>query len=216
MESIIYENLHEKTLQDISYEVIRQNWTSYQDIMCNSPYYDLLWENWEKKHNIDKTDIYFMLFKQFIHNEDCNRTKPWFDRIYVEQVNPETLILKGLNGSERKHIHILCDQIGFHHKSISQQKKYVRFLYIYKPNIWLWEYTEPNPHSKSREYYVQRQLQIDEKLRKIYYCCICGTNGLKTELLCSPYISGTYCNDCLEITSDDDGGKLCDHKFEYL
>ena len=136
MESIIYENLHEKTLQDISYEVIRQNWTSYQDIMCNSPYYDLLWENWEKKHNIDKTDIYLMLFKQFIHNEDCNRTKPWFDRIYVEQVNPETLILKGLNGSERKHIHILCDQIGFHHKSISQQKKYVRFLYIYKPNTY--------------------------------------------------------------------------------
>lgn len=212
-----------KSLQDISHEMIRQNWTSYRDTMLHSPYYDLLWESWEKKHNIDNTDMFLTLCKQFIHNEDCNRTKPLLDRIYVEHVNTEIMLLKGLDGEERKHIHLLCDQIGLHHESKSHpKKKYKRFLYIYKPNIWLWEYTVPNPYSKSKEYYVQRELesqrkqqQRKEKLSR-RYCCICETNGWETELLCSVYIGGLYCNDCLETISDGGGGKLNDHKFEYM
>ena len=48
------------------------------------------------------------------------------------------------------------------------------------------------------------------------YCCICHENGYETELLHSVYITGLYCNDCLETESDGDGGLLCDHKFEPL
>ena len=207
-----------KTLKDISSESIRQNWLSYKDEIYNSHYYELLWDTLENKFKIAKDDMYLIIFKKFIDNEEITPTL--FDRIHINQVNNETLVFKGLNGKERKYIHLLCDKIGLHHESKShREKKYIRFLYIYKPKIWLWEFSEKNPYSKSEEYYAKRELekeeQLNENLRK-KYCCICKKNGWKTELFCSIYIGGLYCENCLETTSDGGGGKLCDHKFELL
>ena len=211
------------TLKNISSEIIRQNWLNYKDEIYNSPYYELLWDSLESKFEIDKNDMYLIIFKTFINNEEINYKKPLFDRIHINQINKETLVLKGLDGEERKHIHLLCDKIGLHHESKSHpKKKYNRFLYIYKPKLWLWEYTEKNPYSKSEEYYEKREMekqikkqQLKEKLSR-KYCCMCEKNGWETELFCSVYIRGLYCNDCLETTSDEGGGKLCHHKFEPL
>ena len=211
------------TLKDTSSESIRQNWLDYKDTIYNSPYYELLWDSLESKFKIDKNDIYLTIFKKFINNEEINYKTPLFGTIHINQINDETLLLKGLNGEERKHIHLLCDKIGLHHESKSHpKKKYNRFLYIYKPKVWLWEYTEKNPYSESEEYYKKKEMekqlkkqQLEEELSRTY-CCICEKNGLETELFCSIYISGLYCNDCLETTSDGDGGNLSDHKFELL
>lgn len=195
-------------LKNISSETIRQNWLNYKDEIYNSPYYELLWESLESKFEIDKNDVYLTIFKTFIGGEEIDCEKLLFDGIHINQINEETLVLKGLTGEERKHIHSLCDKIGLHHVSKSENT-YDRFLYIYKPKVWLWEFTEKNPYSKSEEHYGKGKLS-----RK--YCCICEKNGLETDLYCSVYIRGLYCEDCLETTSDDDGGKLCDHKFEPL
>jgi len=211
------------SLQNISSEIIRQNWLNYKDEIYNSPYYDLLWDSLESKFQIDKNDIYFIIFKKFINNEEIIYKKPLFDRIHLNQINNETLIFKGLTGEERKHIHLLCDKIGLHHDSKSHPKiKYKKVLYIFKPKIWLWEYTEKNPYSKSEAYYKKqdeitkiKREQIKEKLSR-RYCCICEKNGLETELLSSVYMRGLYCNDCLETTFDEDGETLCNHKFEPM
>ena len=77
--------------------------------------------------------------------------------------------MKGLDGDERKHIHSFCDKIGLHHESKSHpKKKNKRFLYIYKPKVWLWEYTEKIHIQKSEEYYIKRELekQIKQKQNK--------------------------------------------------
>lgn len=78
----------------------------------------------------------------------------------------------------------------------------------------MWEYTERNPYSESDEVYKQREIESNiryekqiEKLRNLY-CCECYTNGYDTDLYHSVYIRGLYCNDCLETTSDGDGGLL--------
>ncbi len=210
------------SLKDISCETIRQTWTEHKDEMANSPYYEILWDSLEKKFNLDTSDMYLRIFKKFINNEEINFSKPLFNQIYITQINSNTLEFKGLDNDQRKNIHLLCDKIGLHHESKTHPKKNKRFLYIYKPNIWLWEYTIKNPYSKSDEFYAQREVQrqinqnkMKEKLSK-RYCCICETNGWDTDLFCSVYIRGLYCSDCLETESDGDGGVLNDHKFEPL
>jgi hypothetical protein len=213
------------SLKEMSTDIIRQNWLSYKDEIYNFPYLiELLWNDLETKFNIDKNNIYYSLFKKFICNEEIDYNKFSLENhIIIEKLNNETLILKGLDGEERKNIHILCDKIGLHHESKTHpKKKNKRFLYIYKPKIWLWEYTEKNPYSKSEEYYEKRELErlvkkqkLEEKLSR-RYCCICDITGLETQLFCSVYIRGLYCGDCLETMSDGDGGLLGDHKFEPL
>ena len=211
------------SLKSISSDTIRENWLEYRDTVQNSPYYDLLWENLESKFNLDKNDVYLSILKKFINNQEIDCKKPLFNQIYITQINNDTLEFKGLDNDERKQIHLLCNKIGLHHESKSHPKKnHKRFLYIYKPKLWLWEYTEKNPFSKSEEYYEKVQLEKKIKQQKFNekmsrrYCCICDRTGLETELLCSVYIRGLYCNDCIENTSDDEGGRLSGHKFEPM
>ena len=210
-------------IHDIPSEDIRANWSQYKDEIYNTQQYELLWDSLENKFGIDKTDIYLSIFRKFIDGAEINHKKPLFDRIHINQIDTNTLVLKGLDSEERKHIHLLCDKIGLHHESKTHPKKHnKRFLYIYKPKIWLWECTEKNPYSKSEEYYAKvasekeiKLKQIEQKKRR-QYCCICNTDGFETQLYRSVYINGLYCDDCLEDESDGDGGKLCDHKFEPL
>ena len=205
------------TLTEISPELIRQNWSNYKDDIYYS-LYESLWDDLINKFKIDKQDVYLSILKKFINKEEILFKKPLLNRIHIIQIDEKTLVLKGLDGEERKHIHHLCDKIGLHHDTKKQSKK--KFLYIYKPEEWLWEYTIRNPYSKDDEYYAKRELesqkrkqQLKDKLSETY-CCICDKNALQTDLYCSVYIDGLYCNDCLDNTSDECGGYLSDHKFE--
>jgi len=208
-----------QTLQNISCDAIRQNWNNHTDHgITNSPFYDIVWNDWENKYTEFTKNIFYPILKKFVMGNNIGRIEPYEQQYYVIQENENMLILKGLGNDDRKHVHLLCDKIGLHHKSV--QKKKNKHLWIYKPVVWLWEYTEKNPHSKSEEYYKKREFekqikkqQLKEKLSR-RYCCICEQNGWETELFCSVYIRGLYCNDCLETTSDEGGGNLCDHKFE--
>lgn len=202
-------------INNISFEDIRKNWSEHKDLI-NKEQYVLLWNDLENKFGLDKTDYYLGLFKKFISGE-----KIYIGKHETRLVIPDekTLILKGLDGQDRKLIHKLCDKIGLHHQSISK-KKNKKHLYIYKPEIWLWEFTTRNPFSESDEVYQQREIESNlrrekemERLRNLY-CCECYANGLDNDLFRSIYFRGLYCEDCLDTMSDGGGGVLSDHKFE--
>lgn len=210
-------------LKDISSESIRKNWLNHKEEIINTPYYDVLWDIFENKYKIDKDNIYYKLFKKFINNEEIDLKNHLFNKIFVEKINEETFLIKRLNSEKRKDIHKLCDCIGLHHESKpNKNNKNTKFLYIYKPKEWLWEFTEKNPTSKSKEFYekleIKKEIYEEKKIQKLKnkYCCICYENGYDTELFRSVYISGLYCESCLGSESDGDGGLLCEHKFEPL
>ena len=202
-------------IENTSYEDIRKNWLENKDTIKKEEY-ELLWNDLENKFNLDKTNLYLELFKKFISNEKIYLDKHENKIVIYDDY---TLILKGLDGQERKEIHKWCDKIGLHHQSIVK-KKNKKHLYIYKPSIWLWEFTDKNPFSESDEIYQQREIESSlrrereiDKLRNLY-CCECYANGYDNDLYRSVYFRGLYCEDCLENTSDGDGGFLSDHKFE--
>jgi hypothetical protein len=133
-------------LKDVSFVYIRENWLDYKDIIINTPYYELLWNCLERKNKIDKNDVFFYILKKFINNQEIINNDALSNGFIVEEINEQTLIFKSLSNNERKHIHLLCDKIGLHHESKTEYDN-CRFLYIYKPKIWLWEFTEKNPYA---------------------------------------------------------------------
>lgn len=121
-----------------------------------------------------------------------------------------------MSKESRKSIHILCDQIGLHHKSVDSPVITIhRDLHIYRPSTWLWEYTVRNPYSKSEEELERNrernQQREDEKLRRIT-CDECGKNALDCEMYSFFYFHAFCCADCLETAVDDAGYPLSDHK----
>jgi len=212
------------SLEDLSSETVRKNWTIYKDhVDTSSHFYELLWCNLETKMGIQPDHFYWNLLKKFV-KEEVISPQTIENRICIEFENEQkTLVIKGMDSDERKELHRLCDQIGLHHETKSHPKsKHKRFLYIYRPAVWQWEYTERNPYSKSDEFYTQmaelkkRRIQRAEERLRRKYCYGCDKNGLETQLFCSVYLSELYCEDCLEYESDGDGGKLGDHKFEPI
>ena len=212
-----------QTLQNISCDAIRQNWNNHTDYdIINSPFYDIVWNDWENKYTEFTKNIFYPILKKFVMGNNIGRIEPYERQYYVIQENENTLILKGLGNDDRKHVHLLCDKIGLHHKSVQNKKN--KHLWIYKPVVWLWEYTEKNPYSKSDEYYklreqkkIQQQQKFKDKMKR-KYCNGCNVTGWDTQLYCSVYVRELYCDNCLETLSDDDGGggKLGDHKFEPI
>ena len=151
------------------------------------------------------------------------RIEPYEKYYYIIQEDNNTIVLKGLDNEQRQKVHLLCDKIGLHHKSVKKNNKQRnKHLWIYKPSLWLWEYTEKNPYSKTDEYYIQLEqkkiLQQEKHKEKMSrkYCYMCDKNGWDVQLYCSVYIRELYCDNCLETLSDGHGGRLCDHKFEPI
>jgi hypothetical protein len=203
-----------QSLQSLSSEIIRQNWDIYKNIVIQMPfYYEKIWDEFEKKQELNVETPFYLLLKTFIINK--YETK---DNINYEMPNENTIIIKKLDGNDRKKLHLLCDKIGLHHNSETIKGKHLKNVCIYKPAVWLWEYTEKNPYSKDLEYYKKKELekQIKEEKRRKKYCCICERNGLEMELFCSVYIRGLYCYECLEMMSDEEGNPLNCHKFEPI
>ena len=82
-------------------------------------------------------------------NEKINLSKNEKTIIVIEN---DKLILKSLDGFERKNIHKLCDKMGLHHLSVVHPKKSSKkFLHIIKPSVWKWEFSEP---IKSKNIYI--------------------------------------------------------------
>jgi len=158
-------------INNISFEEIRKNWSEYKDDISEEQY-NLIWNDLINKFNLDKSDDYLVLFIKFISG------KKLFLEEYntkIIQENDDTLIIKGLDGQDRKTIHKLCNHIGLHHQSI-KKKKNIKHLYIYKPKKWLWEFSERNPYSENDEVYIQReiesQIRYERQMKKNHnlYC----------------------------------------------
>src|SRR5437868_9593963 len=125
----------------ISEEKIRQNWNEYKDKVTEEKY-ESLWNDWYKKFGINKNDEYTEALKLFI--TDIKFKNKIISTVTIEKVDERTLILKGTDSNLRKMLHRLCDKIGLHHMSQTVQetkKRQERYLYIYKPKVWLWEYS---------------------------------------------------------------------------
>jgi hypothetical protein len=213
-------------MSDRNKENMRENWNQYKDtILPDSKEYKLLWDDWYEKFDIDNKDPYVKTLRRFISHNDLPDKKMIGNYVYVEKHNEFTLIIKGLGGDGRRALHKLCDEIGLHHESKlspSSKNKRRKFMYIYKPVTWSWEFTEKNPYSESDEYYKQKSIEREERnkvrLEKMSRknCYECGSNGSEAELFHSVYIRGILCEDCLGNVSDGGGGLLNDHKFEPL
>ena len=213
-----------QTLKSLSCAAIRQNWNDHIETgIIDSPLYDIIWDDWENKFTECKRNTFYRILKNFVMGEHIGWIQPASGQYVVLQESESRLVIKGLDSYHRKQVHSLCDSIGLHHQSVLEKNnKYKKHLWIYKPKVWRWEYTERNPYSESEECYKQReQLQIQkrenykEKMKQ-KYCNGCYSNGWEKQLYCSPHIYPLYCEDCLETLSDGDGGILGDHKFEPI
>jgi hypothetical protein len=166
---------------NIPYEELRKDWTKYNSLISyDSNMFNNIWKDWINKFNIDTNDIFINTFvsnfREFITKDKfidkiCKSIQCHFNKL-----NDKTLIVKGLNSEARKSIHKLCDKLGLHHQSINTGKKN-KHLYIYKPEIWLWEFTIRNPYSENDSVYLQREQMRENRLSK-KYCSICNTIGL--------------------------------------
>jgi hypothetical protein len=190
------------SLKDISSEIIRKNWIELKEYVL--PFmYNLIYDSFINKFKINKYDIFFIMLKRFIDNGEINYKDTLYGRIDVVQVDG-TLGLEGLNERERNNICLLCDTIGLHHKQTSYNKQLAypkkninKCLDIYKPDIWLWEYTEKNPYTKTEEYYDNQELEKQRKICKFLLesrCYICHIKIWETKLFY--FIGRYYCKDC--------------------
>lgn len=170
-----------ETLEYITCENMRKNWLTTNNDDKTNTLYDLLWSNWYEKFNMKKDDFFVKLLKNFIMNEPMNKAT------YIEKISDTLLIIKGLDGYERKEMHVLCDKIGLHHESKQSGRK-MKDFYIYKPEKWSWEYTIRNPYSRDPEYYE----------RKNDPCC--DQCGESTDQLLY-YQGESYCEECLNNTN---------------
>ena len=211
-----------RTLQNICCDAIRQNWNNHIiNGITKTPYYDTVWSDWENKYAEFTKNVFYPILKRFVMGNNIGQIESYKNQYHIIQEDERTLILKGLDNADRKQVHRLCDNIGLHHES-KQIKKGGKHLWIYKPKVWLWEYTEKNPYSESDEVYQLRdqiQIQIEEnrkKRMKLVYCDGCDCDGWDKQLYCSWIVRELYCDDCLETLSDGYGNKLGDHKFEPI
>jgi len=191
---------------------IKKNWPIFKEGVSSTSYYDKMWSDLKSKAT-DQSN-FFDIFRNFIEGVEIANE--------IVQVNDNNLVIKEENSDRRKKLHDLCNLIGLHHnsknesiKTSSGKMKQVRYLYVYKPVEWLWEYTIPNPYQKSHKKKHKKETRNDERLRR-KYCCICHKNGNETELFANVFCRGLYCQECIEEESDGEGNKMSAHKFEPI
>ena len=133
------------------------------------------------------------------------------------------LIIKGMDGFRRLKAHQLCDILGLHHQSVQAQKKkkkhmQAKNMHLRRPENWSWEFSFQNPYSNNPDFYQRQSAECTtsrHEKRSMDKCCDgCGASG--TLLLGNCHIHELYCEDCIEVVSDGDGGLLSDHKFEPM
>jgi len=84
-----------QTLQNISCDAIRQNWNNHTEcgILTNSPFYDIVWNDWETKYT-EFTKYFYPILKNLVMGDNIGRIEPYEHQYYVIQENETTLILK--------------------------------------------------------------------------------------------------------------------------
>jgi hypothetical protein len=102
--------MNETLLQKNDCIVIRKN--THKTSM--SPYYDIVWNDWEQSHSKLTTNIFYPILKKFVNGDDIVsvQIESCEHQYYISQENKTTLILKGLHSEDRKQVHLLCDNIG--------------------------------------------------------------------------------------------------------
>ncbi len=222
----------------VSCEQIRRDWPKYKDELRDTAFYDMIWNDLEKKRNIDSNDPYLPTLKRFINGEEiicksAESTGPLCNSISIKE---NILYWSGLNTEERSKIHTLCDKIGLDHRS----RGINRIIQIRKSEPWYWEFTMHQTWKKQKPVFarlrlahqpfprravlssenpitelVKKENAINEELRNTK-CNICHKNGLETELSFSVHFRGAYCDECIYVARGKDGNPLWVHKCESV
>jgi hypothetical protein len=177
----------------------RKQWKTLKTTIADEEY-EKIWEAFEAKQYIGRDNIYTKIKQHVMRIDRSNTSNPERDE--------NALVLNQLNSKQRKETHALCDKMGLLH--VSKDVGNERLLYIYVPNDWCWEFSKPNTLSQP---YEQKYHKPKRRTRE---CDSCGATSDETTLFRSCYISGTYCEDCLDELSDGEGGVFSDHKFEEI
>ena len=127
-----------QTLKNLSCAAIRQNWNDHiKTGIIDSPFYDIIWSDWENKFTKCKRNTFYRVLKKFVMGENVGRIVPSSGQYIVLQEDESRLVIKGLDNDDRKQVHLLCDRIGLHHQSVLGNNKRRKHLWIYKPEVWL-------------------------------------------------------------------------------
>lgn len=202
-------------MEKIPKEQIRKEWSKYKDeVDVKSQFYEDIWDDWCKKYKEDKNEIYVKILKSFIDDTAIPKVNGILDHRVTIIKEEDTLNIRHASSYDRAIMHQLCDLIGLHHetKQYGGKNNKKKKLCVEIPDNWSWEFTN-DLHLIERER-IERKLNPRIEKMKRMYCRECEKNGLETELFHSAYIRGIYCQNCLDIESDGDGGVLSDHKFE--
>jgi len=127
-------------------EIIRKSWNMYADRL-NIQQFNAVWDDWCKKFSIyekTKNSGYMNDLKQFIQNQTQKINNP---NIII--VNDQTIKYNHLNSYQRRRMYELCDILGLHYEIKEGDGNFDKVLYVYRPDIWLWEFSEKNPHDKN-------------------------------------------------------------------
>jgi len=199
-----------KSLTSIACESIREHWDKYS-LNTDDPLFDIVLEDWYNVYEFDKKNEFVKTLVAFATNKQMTIHPQFTNRIIKHDDN--TMIIKGLNPSDRQSYHEFCDQLGLWHES-KDAKKGKRWFYAYKPDVWKWNYTG-NKYGEPPGYYAQKRAIAIKRLQNMT-CDACGDNAHNTQLFKSVYVRGKYCQSCVECVSDENGGILNDHKFEPM
>lgn len=187
-----------QSLTDISNEIIRQNWSSYQQTVLEYPeIFDLVWRDWMKKINFRRAEEMFIPYlEHFIMNKKYGHKSVVFQ-------DENKMEIKNLTNKQRSNLHKLLDRVKLEHVSRTDDKTKQRIFCINKPTHqeWCWEFT------KTKQ-------PVRKKCRALAYCDNCECSSYDTELFISVYCDGIYCEPCLDEVSDGEGDPLSAHKFE--
>ena len=158
------------SLQSLSLECIRRHWNIYEDII-DDYYFDLIFNDWKNKFHKNITSFSLDIIRKFITDKVSN------------------ISIFYLSGKQRKNLHFICDRIGLFH--ITKVDRLERYIYIYKPELWIWEFSEENPVTNcGKVVYDEIQDKKNLELLSRKYCGKCLKRGPHVDQL---YHGDLYC-----------------------
>jgi len=150
-----------------TYEQIRKNWHVYLAYGAGKipdDQFDAIWDDWCAKFRIQdivKKRDYMIILKQFIMNEKINNPN-------VQMINNQSIKYYYSKPHERVRICNMADILGLHHERKSQSRhRDDHAIYIHKPNIWAWEFSEKNPYVNRLSHSNQMKKAVE--LQKEHY-----------------------------------------------
>lgn len=187
-----------KSISSISSDIVRKNWNMYSYCGVNDNdtenenqidyfYFDIIWNCWAEKFDIDINEKKSIILKSFILNEYenilqteglflSNIQKPFDISTETKKIciinNENILIMLELNEEERLSFHFICSKLGLFHKNMKCQNQLQLQNVMVKKHTdkeWRWEYTNTSTYVDKEFYFLKNKEKEKEKDYDSYY-----------------------------------------------